>query len=51
MAEIVEPNKEISFAVKYREVLHSQKKKKKKTNWEWTVAQIMNSLLSNSDLN
>ena len=30
MAEIVEPNKEISFAVKYGEVLHSQKKIKKK---------------------
>ena len=28
----------------------SQKKKKKK-DWELTVAQIMNSLLSNSDLN
>ena len=27
------------------------KKKKKKKDWELTVAQIMNSLLPNSDLN
>ena len=55
MTEIVEPNKEISFAVKDVGVLYSQKKKKKKKkkkqDWEWTVAQIMNSLLPNSDLN
>ena len=29
----------------------SKKKKKKKQDWELTVAQIMNSLLPNSDLN
>ena len=28
-----------------------KKEKKKKKNWELTVAQIMNSLLPNSDLN
>ena len=37
----------IVFAAKDGEALYSQKKK----NWELTVAQIMNSLLPNSDLN
>ena len=37
----------IFFAAKDREALHSQQKQ----DWELTVAQIMNSLLSNSDLN
>ena len=35
------------FAAKDGEVLHSQKNQ----DWELTVAQIMNSLLPNSDLN
>ena len=37
----------IFFAVKDGEALHSQQKQ----DWELTVAQIMNSLLPNSDLN
>ena len=37
----------IFFAAKDREVLYSQQKQ----DWELTVAQIMNSLLPNSDLN
>ena len=37
----------IFFAVKYGEALYS----KQKQDWELTVAQIMNSLLPNSDLN
>ena len=37
----------IFFAAKGREALYSQQKK----DWELTVAQITNSLLSNSDLN
>ena len=38
------------FAAKDGEALYSQpKKKKKKNNQELTVAQIMNSLLPNSD--
>ena len=37
----------IFFAVKDEEALHSQQKQ----DWELTVAQIMNSLLQNSDLN
>ena len=37
----------IFFAVKDEEALYSQQKQ----DWELTVAQIMNSLLSNSDLN
>ena len=37
----------IFFAAKDREALYSQQKQ----DWEPTVAQIMNSLLSNSDLN
>ena len=37
----------IFFAVKDGEALYSQQKQ----DWELTVAQIMNSLLSNSDLN
>ena len=37
----------ISFAVKDGEALYSQQKQ----DWELTVAQIMNSLLPNSDLN
>ena len=37
----------IFFAVKDGEALYSQQKQ----DWEQTVAQIMNSLLSNSDLN
>ena len=37
----------IFFAAKDREALHSQQKQ----DWELTVAQIMNSLLPNSDLN
>ena len=37
----------IFFAAKDGEVLHSQQKQ----DWELTVAQIMNSLLSNSELN
>ena len=37
----------ISFAAKDGEALYSQQKQ----DWELTVAQIMNSLLSNSDLN
>ena len=36
----------ISFAAKYGEVLYSQRKQ----DWELTVAQIMNSLLPNSQL-
>ena len=38
---------DILFAAKDREALYSQQKQ----DWELTVAQIMNSLLSNSDLN
>ena len=37
----------IFFAAKDREVLYSQQKQ----DWELTMAQIMNSLLPNSDLN
>ena len=37
----------ILFAAKDGEALHSQQKQ----DWELTVAQIMNSLLPNSDLN
>ena len=37
----------IFFSAKYGEALHSQQKQ----DWELTVAQIMNSLLPNSDLN
>ena len=37
----------IFFAAKDREALHSQQEQ----DWELTVAQIMNSLLPNSDLN
>jgi len=37
----------IFFAAKDGEVLHSQQKQ----DWELTVAQIMNSLLPNSELN
>jgi len=37
----------ISFAVKHGEALYSQQKQ----DWELTMAQIMNSLLPNSDLN
>ena len=37
----------IYFAAKDGEALYSQQKK----DWELTVAQIMNSLLPNSDLN
>ena len=37
----------IFFAAKGREALYSQQKQ----DWELTVAQIMNSLLPNSDLN
>ena len=37
----------IVFAAKGGEALYSQQKQ----NWELTVAQIMNSLLPNSDLN
>ena len=37
----------ISFEAKDREVLYSQEKQ----DWELTVAQIMNLLLQNSDLN
>ena len=37
----------IFFAAKDGEALHSQQKQ----DWELTVAQIMNSLLPNSDLN
>ena len=40
----------IFFVAKDGEALYSQQKKKKKKDWELTVAQIMNSLLSNSDL-
>ena len=40
----------IFFAAKDGEALYSQQKKKKK-DWELTVAQLMNSLLPNSDLN
>ena len=39
----------IFFAAKDGEALHSQEKKKQ--DQELTVAQIMNSLLANSDLN
>ena len=39
----------IFFAVEDGEALHSQEKKKKE--WELTVAQTMNSLFQNSDLN
>ena len=35
----------IFFAAKNREALHSQQKQ----DWELTVAQLMNSLLQNSD--
>ena len=42
----------IFFAAKHGEVLYSQqKKKKKKKDSELTVAQTVNSLLPNSDLN
>ena len=42
----------IFLAAKDGEAVYSQqKKKKKKKDWELTVAQIMNSLLQNSDLN
>ena len=41
----------IFFAAKDGEALYSQQKKKKKKDQELTVAQIMNSLLPNSDLN
>ena len=37
------------FAAKDGEALYSQPKKKKKNDQELTVAQIMNSLLPNSD--
>ena len=37
----------IFFAAKNEETLHTQQKQ----DWELTVAQIMNSLLPNSDLN
>ena len=37
----------IFFAAENEEALYSQQKQ----DWELTVAQIMNSLLSNSDLN
>ena len=37
----------IFFAAKYGEALYSQQKQ----DWELTVAQIINSLLPNSDLN
>ena len=37
----------ILFALKEGEALYSQQKQ----DWELTVAQIMNSLLTNSDLN
>ena len=37
----------IFFAIKYGEALYSQEKQ----DWELTVAQIMNSLLPNSDFN
>ena len=37
----------IFFAAKDGEALHSQQKQ----DWELTVAQIMNTLLQNSDLN
>ena len=37
----------IFFAAKNAEALHSQQKQ----DWELTVAEIMNSLLPNSDLN
>ena len=37
----------IFFPAKVRKALYSQKKQ----DWELTVAQIMNSLLRNSDLN
>ena len=37
----------IFFAAKDGEALYSQQKQ----DWEWTVAQIMNFLLPNSDLN
>ena len=37
----------IFFAAKEEETLYSQQKQ----DWELTVAQIMNSLLANSDLN
>ena len=39
----------IYFAAKEGEALYSQQKKKKK-DWEMTVAQIMNPLLPNLDL-
>jgi len=41
----------IFFATKDGEALYSQKKKKKKQDQKLTMAQIMNSLLANSDLN
>ena len=37
----------IFFAAKDGEALYSQQKQ----DWEWTVAQIMNSFLPDSDLN
>ena len=37
----------IFFAAKDGQALYSQQKQ----DWEWTVAQIMNSLLPDSDLN
>ena len=41
----------ILFAVEDGEALYKQQKKKKKKDQELTVAQIMNCLLKNSDLN
>ena len=43
----ISDNKGIFYAAKDGEALYSQQKQ----NWELTVAQIMNSLLPNSDLN
>ena len=41
------PKSDLLFAAKDGEALYSQQKQ----DWELTVAQIMNSLLPNSDLN
>ena len=41
----------IFFIAKDGYAVYSQQEKKKKKDWELTVAQIINSLLPNSDLN
>ena len=47
MLNLKETNLPALFAAKDGEALYSQQKQ----DWELTVAQVMNSLLTNSDLN